>query len=94
MRVFVQVQGAETFPVHRVRTREQLMKLLDFARIGSSQGEPRLVYRIARDQRKQLIARYEGGKSTTTQAMRARRNPLWGLVGKLAKAGLDKALNG
>lgn len=94
MNVFVQVKGAESFPIHQITTKEELLKLLDFARIGSQKGEPRLVYKIARDHRRQLIARYENGQSTTTAAMRARRNPLWGLVGKLAMNGLHRVING
>lgn len=77
--VWVEVEGAERFRTHRVATREQLNKLLAFARIGSRDGAPRLVY-VATPNGKRLIARYEGGKSATTEPMRKRRGSLFGIV--------------
>lgn len=93
MQVFVKVRGAESFPVHTVRTRAELERILDFARIGSQTGEPRNVYKIVAG-RRMLIARYENGQSRTTKVMRARRSPLFGIAGALAVAALKRGLFG
>ena len=90
MRVFVKVQGAEAFPIQVVRTREELERVLDFARIGSQTGAPRRVFKILPNGRALLIARYVDGESRTTVVMRARRSPLWGLAGAVLFGAVKK----
>lgn len=98
MKVYVKVEGAdgETFPLHTVRTKDELRRILDFARIGSQDGgSPRRVYRAPRSgARHQLIARYVDGESQSTKLMRARRNPLWGVAVTAGLYGLKKVLLG
>jgi hypothetical protein len=93
MRVYVRVQGAERFSPKTVRNREELERVLDFARIGSETGAPREVIKI-KGHHHYVIARYVGGKSRSNSIMRARRSPLWGLVAMSALMGLRKIISG
>lgn len=94
MRVYVRVAGAESSPMQTVHTREELQRILDFARIGSQDGQARLVYRVPRKGPHQVIAKYVGGETKSTKLMRARRNPLWGLAAGAALFGLRKLISG
>lgn len=82
MKVYVQVSGGERFSAHAIRTREELQRILDFARIGSQTGSPRIVYRLSGGQRRR-IAYFVRGRSLSTEAMRAGRSlgelPPWAL---------------
>lgn len=94
MRVYVKVPDAETYPVHTVRTRDELRRIFDFARIGSQKGQTRLVYKVPPVGRHRLIAKYVDGQSRSTKAMRARRSPLWDLAAVAAVAGIKKIITG
>ena len=80
MKVYVRVERGERFRTHTVRSSAELNRILTFARMGSQTGSPRRVYRVPRRGRAQLIARYEEGRSKSSNTMRGRRTPLRGLA--------------
>jgi len=95
MRVYVKVEGGESFPIRMVRNKPELTKILDFARIGSQTGEPRRVYRArGGDGRWLLIGRYVKGESESSSLMRARRSPFWNVATVAALFGLKKLITG
>jgi DNA-binding PadR family transcriptional regulator len=94
MRVYVEVKGAERFPLHTIRSKDELQRIFAFARIGSQAGGPRLVYRLTSKGKRLLIAKYVNGESKTTSIMRARRNPLWDMANKAAMGALRKLVDG